>query len=389
MLTESSSVSWIASRHDRSKIRLPGTSRAQPPAATLEMASRAAPKAGVTRVADLTRLDTIGIPTFQATRPMARTLAVSMGKGVTAELAKLSALMEAIETWHLEQPMAPTVTAAPRDISHRLSYVVSDLALCAPSLLHDGLPLDWVVARSLADGVPTLVPVNTVRLSLELNTEWNPPAFLESANGLASGNTLLEATLHALYEVIERDAMTAAVASGHRGVPVDPRTLESVVADELCTMIERAGAFLEVRFVPSPTGLPCFLAWMACDDYPAAMYGFGCHLSPEIALTRAITEAAQTRLGYISGARDDLETDIGDMGASRRPAPSGPAADLRDLICVPVARDSLLDDLEYVVKQATVAFSSPPLVVDLTRDEIGVPVVKVVAPGSRVCPEVL
>lgn len=389
MQTDNSSLSWIASCHDRSKVRLPGTNRAQPPTATLEMASHAATKVEVTRVADITRLDTIGIPTFQAIRPMARTVAVSQGKGVTPELAKLSAMMEAVEIWHVEQPMSPAMTAAPRDISQRLSYVVSDLAPSVPSLLHDGLPLDWVVARSLVDGSETLVPMNVVQLSLEQKMDWNPPAFFESTNGLASGNTLVEGTLHALYEVIERDAITAAIVGGDMGVRVDPRTLGSPVVDELCMMIERAGVSLEVRFVPSPTDLPCFLSWVACDDYPAAMFGFGCHLSSEIALTRSITEAAQARLAYISGARDDLQEDIDDVGSRRRRAQSGPAADIGELIPEPVEHESLLDDLQYVVKRATAAFSRPPLVVDLTRDEIGVPVVKVVAPGSRVCPEVL
>lgn len=389
------SLAWIAADHDRSRVPLPGTSRAQPPAATSRMASRAAPGAGVTRVADLTRLDTIGIPVFQAVRPMARTLAVSMGKGVTPELARLSALMEAIEVWHVEQPMPPVLVAAPRDVGPLLGYDVGDLALAEPSLLHDGLPLEWVTARSLPDGAAVLVPMSTVRLTLECSNGWNPPVFLESANGLASGNTLVEATLHALYEVIERDAITAAIAGGGKGVPVDPKTLGSSVADELCAMVGRAGARLESRFVPSPTGLPVFLSWIACDDYPAAMYGFGCHLSPEIALTRSITEAAQTRLGYISGARDDLEGSFeaaGPPSPAGLPAsgsPAGLAADAADLIAAPVVLDSLLDDLEYVVKQATVAFASPPLVVDLTRDEIGVPVVKVVAPGCRVSPEVL
>lgn len=389
MRTESSSLSWIASPHDRFKVRLPGTSRAQPSATTLELACKAAPKAGVTRVADLTRLDTIGIPTFQAVRPAARTLAVSMGKGVTAELAKVSAIMEAIETWHVEQPMSPTVTASPRDVSELLSYEVGDLALAPLSLLHDGLPLHWASARSLADGSQTLVPMSTVGLTLERKEDWNPPAFLESTNGLASGNTLVEAALHALYEVIERDATTAAVFGGDMGVRVDPRTLGSAIIDQLCTKIERAGVFLEVRFAPSPTGLPCFIAWIACDDYPAAMYGFGCHLSTEIALTRTITEAAQSRLAYISGARDDLEGDIDVVGSRRPRRRSGFAAVIGDLIGELTSCESLLGDLEYVVKQATVAFSSPPLVVDLTHDEIGIPVVKVIAPGCRARPEVL
>ncbi|MGT2531691.1 hypothetical protein ACU4GG_35025 [Streptomyces nojiriensis] len=113
MQTEDQTLSWLASPQDRSVLRLPGTNRARTPEATWEMVSRAAAKVGVTRVADITRLDTIGIPTFQAVRPLSRTLAVSQGKGMTPELAKLSAVMESVETWHVEQPVTPVMTAAP------------------------------------------------------------------------------------------------------------------------------------------------------------------------------------------------------------------------------------------------------------------------------------
>lgn len=382
-------LSEIATPHDRSMLRLPGTRRAQPPSATLEMARAAARKVGVTRVADITKLDTVGIPTYQAIRPLARTLSVSQGKGMTDELAKLSAMMEAIELWHVEQPMTATRRASTRELGD-LGYSVDALAAATPSVLHDGLPLDWTAARSMLDGSATLVPIDVVRLSLEQRTGWNPPAFFESTNGLASGNTLVEGALHALYEVIERDATTTAyLGGGELGTCVDPRTLRSELVDELCALLDRADILLEVRLLPSPTDLPCFLAWVASDDYPAEMYGFGCHLSAEIALTRAITEATQTRLGYISGARDDLKLDIDGQGTKRARTPSSRAEDLGDLLAQPTQHESLLDDLAYLVKQATAAFANPPLLVDLTRADVGVPVVKVIVPGSRICPEVL
>ncbi|MEU8269412.1 YcaO-like family protein [Sphaerisporangium sp. NPDC049002] len=379
-------LSWILSNSDRSKVRLPGTDRAHDPAATLEMAGRAARKVGITRVADITRLDTIGIPTFQAIRPTSQTLAVSQGKGVTPELARLSATMESVELWHAEQPMPPITTAPPRDVAGHLGYDVRDLPRSTPTLLHDGLPLDWVVGRSLVDGSETLVPKDVVGFSLVRKEGWNPPVFLESTNGLASGNTLVEGILHALYEVIERDAVTASMTGGDRGVRVDPGTLGSPVVDELCAMMARAGVSLEVRLLRSPTELPCFLARITCDDYPPEFAGYGCHLSSEIALTRAVTEAAQSRLGYVSGARDDLRPDVHKDPPKKRPPV--PVAEAGEAIQELPAHESLVDDLEDVVKRAAVAFSNAPLVVDLTRDDIGVPVVRVVAPGSRVIPEV-
>jgi ribosomal protein S12 methylthiotransferase accessory factor len=347
------------------------------------MAERAARKVGVTRVADITWLDTIGMPTFQAIRPMSRTVAVSQGKGVTSELAKLSAMMEAIELWHAEQPMTPATTAPARDVAGRLGYDICDLPRSAPSVLHDGLPLDWVVARSLVDGSETLLPKEVVGFSLARKAGWNPPVFFESTNGLASGNTIVEGVLHALYEVIERDAVTAAITGDHECVRVDPRTLGSPVVDELCGKLARARILLDLRSVRSPTELPCFLARITSDDYPPVFQGYGCHLSSEIALTRAIAEAAQARLGYISGARDDLHSNV-----DTRRSPVATPPDPGETIPKSLAHETLIDDLEDVVKRAAAAFSCAPLVADLTREEIGVPVVRVVAPGSRICPEV-
>ncbi|MFI5937555.1 YcaO-like family protein [Actinoplanes sp. NPDC051494] len=389
MRTGTHPLSWLGTTADRARLRLPGTDRAVPPEATRAMADRAAAAVGITRVADVTRLDTIGIPTFQAVRPLSTTLAVAQGKGVTAELARLSAVMESVETWHAEQPLPSEITASPREVTDRLTYDVSALAACTPSVLHDDLPLDWTPARCLTDGTPTLVPVEVVRISLEARTGWNPPVFLASTNGLASGNTLVEATLHGLYEVIERDATTAALAAGNLGTRIDPRSLGSAVADGLCALVDRADVAMEVRLLPSPTGLPCFLAWLSGHDYPGAMFGFGCHLSAEIALTRALTEAAQTRLSYIAGARDDLHDDIDEGGAKRRREPAGTAVAVTGLLPAPARPASLLDDLADVTARAAAAFGHPPLVADLSRDAIGVPVVKVVAPGARITTEVL
>lgn len=367
------------------KIRLPGTDRAAGPAATLAMAARAAPLVGISRVADITRLDTIGIPTYQAIRPTSRTLAVSQGKGVTADLAKLSAMMEAIELWHAEQPMIPATKAPPRAVAGGLGYDLRALPLSSPNVLHDRLPVDWAAVSSLVDGARTLVPLELVAFTLVRREGWNPPAFFSSTNGLASGNTVVEATLHALYEVIERDAITASLTGGDPGVRADPLSLGSPVVDGLCELMSRAGVALEVRSVRSPTGLPVFLARITCHDYPPAFMGYGCHLSSEIALTRAVTEAAQARLAYISGARDDLQADVHEPGQKRgQTATRDPGEPIKEA----PAHGTLAEDLEDVVKRTAVAFAHPPLVADLTRDDVGVPVVRVIAPGSRVCPEV-
>lgn len=79
-----------------------GTHRTRSPATTFADYARLMPALGITRVANVTGLDHIGLPVYTAIRPTSRSLAVSQGKGLDAAAAKASALMESIEAWHAE-----------------------------------------------------------------------------------------------------------------------------------------------------------------------------------------------------------------------------------------------------------------------------------------------
>lgn len=373
----------FSSPADASKVRLPGTDRAEVAATTLEMAAQAASKVGITRVADITWLDSIGIPTFQAIRPKSLTVAVSQGKGMTADLARISAMMEAIEHWHVEQIVTDFVTATLREVGSQLGYSGYDLPLAIPSLLHDTLPIDWVAAKSLSDGSETLLPKELVYFSLMQSDRWRPPAFFASTNGVASGNTQVEAVLHGLYEVIERDAIARMLDHDGLSERVAPKSVASGIIDTLCDQFARARVALEVRSIASPTELPCYLARITSDDYPRMFQGYGCHSSTEIALTRAMTEAAQARLAYISGARDDLDPSVTMIG--RR---AELETDVGKELSALRSAQSLAADLEDVILRTEYAFDSAPLVSELTCAEIGIPVVRVVVPRSIVNPKV-
>src|SRR5438874_2135255 len=72
---------------------------------------------GITRLANLTGLDVLGIPVAAAVRPNSRSLAVHQGKGTTLVAAKISALMEAAEAYHAEFVDAPLRLGRRRDLS--------------------------------------------------------------------------------------------------------------------------------------------------------------------------------------------------------------------------------------------------------------------------------
>jgi len=133
-----------------------------------------------------------------------------------------------------------------------------------------------------------------------------PPVFGSNTNGVASGNSLDEATLHGLLEVLERDALSLDQARRTsrrvRDDSLPPRFIEMAAA------WRRRGVQLVVRHVPGDTGLPCFKAWLIEPESTDINLcsGSGLHLDREIALTRAICEAAQSRLSTLHGGRDDI-----------------------------------------------------------------------------------
>jgi ribosomal protein S12 methylthiotransferase accessory factor len=261
---------------------------------------------GITRLADVTGLDTLGVPVVMAVRPLAATLSVSQGKGTTLALAKVSAAMECIELWHAEEKVPPPSAVGVPVAELLLGYQVGDLERPEGSLLTAHSRLDWIEACSAVDGATMLVPRAAVQLRRSWQDDWEPCLLSASSNGLASGNTRAEALIHALYEVIERDA-TAAL----RVVPVANRTyLDSYSVPGYCAKliegIHAVGAWLEIVAVPSRFGVSCFVAYLWREDLAFYAIGAGAHSDPAVALSRAITEAAQSRLTAIVGSRDDI-----------------------------------------------------------------------------------
>lgn len=286
--------------------------RAVPVEITLERAARLGRRLGITRVTEITRLDRVGIPVFASIRPGAQdgSLCVNAGKGVTASEARASAWMEAIEFAFAEPGVSsvPIVDAAARRILDgptRPEAILDFCPLLGAQIALDE-PMPCVAAEELLSGGSCLVPAEMVFLPAALQAPYR--YFGSSSNGLASGNTLLEATVHGLAELIERDIC----AFCHVSAPSSLVSLESLPppAAALAGAIHAAGLHLAVRALPNPFDLPCFEAAIADPEMHSPFYingGYGCHPHRAIALARALCEAAQSRLSVIHGGRDELE----------------------------------------------------------------------------------
>ena len=108
-----------SARGDGIKRYLNGTHRIVTPEETLRKIQPFARRLGITRLANLTGLDPIGIPVAATYRPNSRSVAVFQGKGTTLAAAKASALMEATEAWHAEHVAKPDIRGRYRELIAR------------------------------------------------------------------------------------------------------------------------------------------------------------------------------------------------------------------------------------------------------------------------------
>jgi ribosomal protein S12 methylthiotransferase accessory factor len=364
------------------------------PQETLERIEPLMKKAGITRLADITDLDRIGIPVFSAIRPSAESGAISVynGKGRTKEEAKVSALMEGIERYSAEVRGFNIVRQGVEMFmgSHNAINPL-ELILTPASAFHLlKQPVGWVKGYDLNSTEEIWVPASAVfhpyvsRLDLAL--------FRTSTNGLASGNNLEEAVLHGLCEVIERDAWS--LAEGRRKVQGDVVIPETGPVRELADMFISKGIEVHLKDLTSDIGVPTIAA--AADDVvmqdPTLLtLGIGTHLNSEVAALKALLEVAQSRLTQIHGARED--TVHGEhsrkLGYERMKrinkmwlSDTGTQVRLADMPRLDT--EDIFDDLQVVRSQLNTRGLKSTVVVDLTRSDLGVPVVRVIVPGLEV-----
>jgi YcaO-like protein with predicted kinase domain len=373
-----------------------GTHRLTDPSQTLQRVTPFMSAMGITRVGNITGLDRIGIPVAIAVRPNSRSLAVAQGKGTSLDAAKASALMEAIETYHAENIVHSLRYGTYADLRQVCNLVEIDALPAAPSTrFHSHLQMLWLDGYDLIRREPVVVPYELASLNFTLPMPPGSGCFVANSNGLASGNHILEAVSHAISELVERDAL--ALFELRDPEQCDERRLRIQTIDDeaCCFMLERfraAGISVGLWDMTSGIGMAAFLCIISDPgnakthaEYRAS--GTGCHSSRSIALLRAMTEAAQLRLAYISGSRDDLFRVV----QARFRHPNGPVRPSSQLQLGDGARNfRSVTDVKIETFQAEVAWQlerlrnvgiSRAIAVDLTRSEFQIPVVKIIIPG--------
>jgi YcaO-like protein with predicted kinase domain len=373
-----------------------GTHRAVPPEETLARVRPFMSAMGITRIANITGLDRIGIPVVMVCRPNSRSLAVSQGKGLDLAAAKASALMESVEDYHAERIALPLKLGSYEDLrsSHRL-VDASQLPRTTRSSFAPSLPGLWIEGYDLLQQEPVWVPYDLVHLRCTLPRLADHGWYGPSSNGLASGNHLLEAISHAICEVVERDATTLwwlRREGAREATRLDLATVDDPGCRQVLTRYERAGIVVAAWEMTSDVGLPAFQCAIgeAVEDplhLLPVYWGGGCHPTREVALLRALTEAAQSRLTFIAGSRDDKGRRdyqrLGDPDTIRRTTAAlragGPLRRYHD---VPTFEGETFEaDVAWELDRLRAVGVERVVMVDLTRPGCGLPVVRVVIPG--------
>src|SRR5262245_53730078 len=228
------------------------------PETTLLYAKEMAAAAGISEVRDITDLDVLGVPVYVSVRPQARGDVFTFGKGLRRIEAEVGAYMEALEFYFSEPGIgqvstrwgsAKEVTGADDAILDFAPLLQREVDLASPLLL--------ATVNNIESEDEATIPAELIYYPAP---EVGQVVFGSSTNGLASGNSVLEASVQALLELIERDIWSfESIRSSSR--LVDPETLPNDIR-EIFDRAEQNGLCLKVRTVANVYGLPFFAAFV-------------------------------------------------------------------------------------------------------------------------------
>lgn len=317
----------------------------------------------------------------------------ALGKGIEAKQAEASAICEAVEriSAHYRpslQPVRASHGSLAKEAFHPNDiWLFSDQQYCerdawneltaddrrhVPAPVCSDLKIDWMPVWSLTSQRQKFLP-----LDLCFANAPEPRIGRFDPNGCAAGAALVEAGLQGFLELVERDCIALWWYNRIRRPAIDPVQDGDERLRRLASTFHDQGWNCWLLDLTSDLQIPCFAALARANADGRWCIGFGCHFEGAIAMERAMTELGQL---FRADGRDgpppwtgleDEETGflLPHGQASIRDAPVGSATNLEDI-------------LQWCV-QCLAERNIELLMLDQTHPDIGLPVVKMFAPGLR------
>ncbi|XOF35030.1 MAG: YcaO-like family protein [Candidatus Electrothrix sp. YB6] len=314
------------------------------PEQTVELFQERLKATGLDILKEVKRIDTgrLDIPVFFSVcgKDAAATIGTKkqMGKGSTPEQSKASACMELAERFSFFSFLRNPDNFIVGDYAamQEAGYPVLPMSALLHSV-HDterrpeqleallaGLPLRWTWARNITKDEDVLIPFSWFYAINEFN-------------GPCAGNTVEEAVLQGVSEVVERHVCAVIAREQPRIPSIDLGSVTDPVARSLIDKFQRNGISLQVNDFSLDTGIPTVgaLAWdpASFPEKSELVYTAGTTPGPDKALIRALTEVAQLAGDFESGSN---------YVASGLPKPLS------------------LDEAEYLFSEQTVAINQLP-----------------------------
>jgi bacteriocin biosynthesis cyclodehydratase domain-containing protein len=335
----------------------------------------------------------------------------SFGKGSTAEQGEASALMEAIERYSgifqgdeirvtrrfTDFPSGDAILpndvllfSDAQDRQDQAQMIDADPSMPMPVPFDRSAEIEWSPVWSLRDERFKYLPTSLLYFFYQ-----GPPTAYHvhaDSNGCAAGNTLAEAIVQGFLELVERDAYAIWWYNRLQRPGVDLGQFDEAYIRDLKIQLAETGRRLWMLDVTSDLGIPSFVTiahWME-NSQEFVEFGSGSHFDARIAALRAMTELNQFLSIGLMGGRDPNPSSQESNEDNAPPfrlqdhpylTPGGAAAVRPDF----GSKFGSLDAREQVtacvslVKRAGLDF----LVLDQTRPDIDVPVVRVIVPGLR------
>ncbi|WP_325159877.1 TOMM precursor leader peptide-binding protein [Actinophytocola sp.] len=334
------------------------------------------------------------------------------GKGTTALHARVGALCEAVERYSTtftgeELRIRGSLRSlgeaaiAPNDVQlyhqtqyqNRKSWNAEHAAfqhVCEP--FDERAYVDWTPVWSLTQRRHRLLPTGLLYFGAPV--EQGHDYFFADSNGCAAGSSLEDAALQGLLELVERDAVALWWYNRTRAPGVDLDSFGDPWLDDLREVYAGLGREVWVLDVTSDFGIPVMVAASRCVTGPAEdiMFGFGAHLDPRVALHRALTELNQLMPQIIDGGSGDRYR-CQDLDAVHwwRTATVANQPYLRP---DPRVRQRIPGDYAYTpepdilaevhdVSRRIESRGLEVLVLNQTRPDVDIPVVRMIVPGMR------
>jgi ribosomal protein S12 methylthiotransferase accessory factor len=304
-----------------------------------------------------------------------------MGKGGSPAQAEASALMELVERFSFfsfmergaflyATPGSLVEKSVPFKMLAQSLFDSSNLEQIAA--VYEDWPLHFAHATSLTYGHSMLIPIHWFYL-------------INEYNGPAAGNSVEEAVLQGLCEVVERH-VGSVISHGRVSTPIiDPASVKDPVAVALLEKFQRQGIVLHIRDFSLDTGIPT-VGVLAYDPatFPEAseiVFTAGTTPNPEKSLIRALTEVAQLAGDF--NKRTSYKPTLPKYASLMDAAYLTAAGPMHPIQSLPDLSDPNLKEEIENCQAALARLGLEVLVVDVTHPEITIPVVYVIIPGAH------